>query len=776
MTRVFRRGTQVIVRAEGSLSISEIIANREAAIAAAGQAQSDRVQTGLDRIATGEDRGIATVQATMAVAARDAAVAAAGEAADSASTATTQAGIATTQAGIATTQAGIATTQAGNAASSASDAAASRDQTAILADAAGWASGTALPSLPDAEYPAGAYFLLRIGSGTQLYEVNPAADDWDFVQWVGEILFDDIASVKAWNPPSYPPAGTIIRERQFGYGWSVDSVVVVDPDLLTTGATNSVRLSALPDKDGSVHVFQFGVDTELTNNAPMIQRAWDRYSWVKHPNTGPMFITEPLYIRQSNLRLSGVAPQGGGLSGPSARIVKTTDTAGTGSNVFNGVTDSYAVNAVVIATHDDNSFRSNVCIEFLAFNAADFNVDYNLYAPRAALWTMDNVALNRGKTGWYTFSAWMQDWRSVRYHGFTITAAAAAAGVGAESGWTTQSRGFVWASDGSGGGAGPGNTFKNCWARNCHIAYDIFGMSYGEFQGCGADQISTTAWKIESSHIVMSGCAMENVYAGSWMFQVIGSNSLVLMNGFKTDGRMYGSSVGTTAMLRIQDGAKVVMDACRLQNFSTPASTFNMSIVGGSRLIAENTDFPTNGNGFISYGGGSSWVNTANGITQWRNATRTLSSENIPTGPALVLPGGADRQQIRRLNKSVVSAGSPIITLEQSATGSLFSNCWLDVDVRWWDTAYPDGLGLSKFTVLCRRRSGDRYDQNVTIYHEVRSGADLTGFPAFSIARSGDVWTVTMTPANGDLLVDMDILVSQRATSSAVTPMTVLAP
>jgi hypothetical protein len=573
---------------------------------------------------------------------------------------------------------------------------------------------------------------------------------------------DTVATLLADTTLSYAEvaAGDILRTRAEGFSYEVAPSSATDHHVATAGG---VKLYVLPAEDDSVSILQFGADTSLANNAPMIQMAWDNFRWVKHP-LGTFDTTEPLYIRQNNLRLSGVVSAGGGLgtAGRSARIRKTTDAVGTGSNTTRGgsVTDSYAVNAIVIATHPDGGYRSHVTIEFLTFEAENFDVELGIFAPRVAMWTMDNVAINRSRIGWRTFDAWLQDWRSVRYHGFTVSAAAAAAGVGAEQGWATGTVGFQWAPDGSGGGTGPGNTFKSCWARNCHRAWDITGMGYGHMQSCGADNLSFAAYKFESARVTLSGCAMENVYVGSWMIEVVGSNSYVVMDGFTSDGRMRGNPTPTTAMLRVGGGARLVMDGCRLEDFVTPEATFNLSIVGGSRLISNNSRFPTNGNTFLGYSGGATWVDTSNGVTEWRSAGATLSSNQILSG---VQPFGGSAAQIRRTNKAVAAAGGEVLSVElQGAASITRAHAYLDVEVRWWDLSYPNGMGVSKFTVLCYRYDGPNYRQSVAVYHEARAGADLTGFPAFAIARTGDTWSVTMTPANGDLTCDINVLASRR--------------
>jgi hypothetical protein len=557
-----------------------------------------------------------------------------------------------------------------------------------------------------------------------------------------------LADTRAW------PTGQILNTREEGFAYKVAASGATDQHVTTAGG---VKLYVLPSEDDSVSILQFGASTTLANNAPAIQKAWDNFNWVTHP-VGVFDITEPLYVRRDYLRLTGASSGGGGF-GSANLIRKTTTTVGTGSNTSRGgaVTDSYAVNAIVIATHPNDSYRFHITMEHMNFEAQNFDVELGIFAPRVAMWTLDNVSITRAQVGWRTFDGWLQDWRSVRYHGNTVSAAAAAAGVGTQSGWVSGSTGFQWAADGSGGGTGPGNTFKSCWARNCHLAWDITGMGYGQMQSCGADNISQRAYRFISTRVTLSGCAMENVFPDQWMIEVSGSNSHIVMDGFTTDPRMIGSSTGTTAMLRISDGAKVIMDGCRLENYSTPGTSFNLSIVGGSRLISENSQFPTNGNAFVSYADGTTWVDTTNGVTEWRSSAGTKSTNTFD-----VLPG-SNQAQVRSIGKAIGATATAIATVTISGTAAnTRASAYLDIHVGWLDTSFPNGGGLSRVSAVFSRYDGPGYQESATVYSEVRAGNSLTGFPTFSLSRVGDVWTVSMTPADGACTADITLSVSSR--------------
>ena len=186
-----------------------------------------------------------------------------------------------------------------DAAASEAQAGAFRDQTAILADAAGWKSGTSLPALPDAEYPTGAYFLLRVGPGTQLWEANTAADDWEFVQWVGEVKFDTVQDFAAYTGPPLPD-GTVVDTRVEKASYKVDSSL--DNSQLV-GAT--VKAKVLPGIPGGINVRAFGAkaDNQTDDRAAFLAafRAAGRIgSKVKVPK-GQYYFDGPLVLNDANL-------------------------------------------------------------------------------------------------------------------------------------------------------------------------------------------------------------------------------------------------------------------------------------------------------------------------------------------------------------------------------------------------------------------------------------------------------------------------------------------
>jgi hypothetical protein len=278
--------------------------------------------------------------------------------------------------------------------------------------------------------------------------------------------------------------------------------------------------------------------------------------------------------------------------------------------------------------------------------------------------------------------------------------------------------------------------------------------------GCGADSISEMPYSFSSSDLVLNGCGSELAYIPSGFAVMRFSNARIVMNAC-TGASHRAAASGTPYYLDINSGARVVINAGRLENWFTAGAGFNLRLSGRSNLVTTEALLPANGNPFIAYTGGSTWIDTKDGKTEWRSEGKTLSSDTF-----VRVAGGSPTQLVIN-NKTVADAGSNILTVTLAdGTGSSKANVFLDITVYWHDGTFANGLGISKLTLICNR-TGANYYQEASVYHETRAGNGLTGYPAFSVTRSGDVWTLAMTPANGTLSADFNITTSQRANDSS---------
>ena len=391
-------------------------------------------------------------------------------------------------------------------------------------------------------------------------------------------------------------------------------------EVLASGASewdretdSGVKLQALPDGRGAHSILQFGADTSKANNAPMLQKAIDR-NYVYHLTAprGEFEITEPIRFTRNLFKMSGPNSVGGGLGGASHAfsIRKTTST----EIDFNGT----MVNAAFVMGREDDGYISHITFEDMQIIADTGLVEYGIYVPKSTMQVFKAISIRGFRIGFFTNDSWLCNWQSVRINCNTVSAEAASAGISTEQGWTQETIGVLW--DGAGSGAGPGNSFTACWVRNAHVGWRIQGMGYAALNACGADQISRICYDLNSSILTLNGCGMENSYCDDSLIRVIGSQARITINNFKSDGRCRGNLTNAdSAQLRVSGSGKAFLTGCDFSNFREPNASANVVIRGGGHLVTVHTRLPSNGSPAISYSDGSTWVDTTNGVTEWRN-------------------------------------------------------------------------------------------------------------------------------------------------------------
>ena len=460
---------------------------------------------------------------------------------------------------------------------------------------------------------------------------------------VGTAIEDDGILTYTAGATNRVAEGDILWTQE-GFRFSVLDSGASDYDRATNGG---VKLLALPDGHGVFSVLQFGASVDKPNNAPMIQKALDR-SDVRSLSgpVGIFEITEPLWLSRSGLTISGPASVGGQMGGSESTFTIRKTTSTTASH------NGSDINAAFVIRRSDNGFLSHLTLENMAFSAPHSTVEYGIWAPNNAMHFYKNLSIDGFRIGYYTNDSWCSNWHSVLVTCRTITAEASAAGVNpsvGKQGWPDdqQTIAVVW--DGEGSGAGPVNSFTSCWVRNCHIGWFLKGMGYSAFNSCGADQISENAWYFEGRQVAMNGCGTENAYINPAIIRVVGSNAYLTINSFQSDTRMFANpnapSGSLDAGLRLDAGANVVMNGSRLRNFrirqqdgsgtvadAQPGETTARAVLlrGGASLVTHNSAFASNGSTASPYAGGSTWVETINGETRWKNA----NGQNVQGPPS----------------------------------------------------------------------------------------------------------------------------------------------
>jgi hypothetical protein len=475
-----------------------------------------------------------------------------------------------------------------------------------------------------------------------------------------------------------------------------------------------------------------GFNYATDNAAPYIQAAIDEVTPGEVRFANPEYrISSPIYMD------SGVNLVGKGAA--STRILKTTSTVGSGSNVSRGgtITDSYAQNAIIILRHPDNQYNEQSSIRGISLYANGWIVTYGIYAPRTSKLWLDDVYIYQCQTGFITYDSWLTTFNKV------IADSNSQKGIngGPTYGYAGTTVGIQWAPDGSGGGAGTSLSATDCWARDCDFGWYLWGLSYSSLNACAADNISDCAYWIQLSRISFNGCGHENVQIKT-KAAIYCDYSTLTFNSCD-NYLVYGAAAGSTAFIWVEGGA-VVFNGCAFRNLTNPGATSNILIQAGGKAINNNSGFPTNGNSFKGLGGGSQYI----------------GNDNIPPYIQSSEAGTLFRYQKGRIrdnevqeagSKAISSGGSVIATFTASLVGGVeYAACKFTVS--YFDGSFPTSVGIAEIAVAVYQEAGTTFRETLTTVFNNAAGNSVgpTVGPSFTISRVGAVWSVTMTPVYGD--------------------------
>jgi hypothetical protein len=484
-----------------------------------------------------------------------------------------------------------------------------------------------------------------------------------------------------------------------------------------------------------VSVKDFGADpTGVADSTAAIQAAINS-------NPAEVFFPEGTYRITSLLYIDGgIKLIGAGGVAQDSRIVKTTTTVGTGSNLSRGgtVTDSYAQNAILIFRHPDDGYTYNTTIKGISFESDGYIVEYGIYAPRVTHTILEDVLIFQCRIGFITYDGWFNNFTKVVSNANTQRAI----NGGPTYGWATLTYGFYWANDGSGGAAGTSLNADTCWARDCDYGWVFYGLKYSTLNGCGADNISNLSYYFTLAEVSMNGCATENVQIrglGALYFEY----SNITMNSCSSY-QVFGGTSGTTAFL-FADGGNIVLNSCKFENFAVPNTSFNVGVQNGAKVALINSTLPTNGNSFISYGSNSQ-------VVDFGTTPPSVKSSTANSLPRYVMGRVRDNQLQETTNKAIASGGTVIATFTAQAAATL-ETAVCRFTVSWYDASFPSASGISTFvTTVYVDTAGTNYDQNISPVTSSAAGntGGVVTAPTFAFSRVGPVWSLTMTPAHGD--------------------------
>jgi hypothetical protein len=455
-----------------------------------------------------------------------------------------------------------------------------------------------------------------------------------------------------------------------------------------------------------------------------IQKAIDEASSVFFPD-GTYLIDTPLTIESGDTLI--------GANSNRVIIKKSSATTGTGSNLARSgaVTDSYAVNALLIFKHADNSYTYGAVIKGIGLHSVGHVITYAIHATRTSQCHFEDVSTFQCRYGFYTFDSWLTTLVKCVFNANTIRFG------GNSYGWpnATPSYGVQWADDGTGAATGTSAAFIDCWARDCHFGWYLYGLQYSTMNSCASDNISFNAYRFHLCRMTINGSACENVQiAAKAAFDIEGG--FYVFNSCQAQA-LTGFSAGVTAALFIS-GGNVTFNNCQFDNFVSAGTSFNLVVQAGALVTNNGSSFPTNGNAFISYGSNSQWIDL--------NRTNPFIVSEATSSARRFWRGRVRGNQVQERIAKTIDAGGTVIATFTAGSSLNFGVC--EFTVSWFDISFPTGAGVSKFLVAVHKDAAS-YREAISTATSAYANNGGAGAPTYTLSRVGDVWSLTMTPQDG---------------------------
>jgi hypothetical protein len=501
-----------------------------------------------------------------------------------------------------------------------------------------------------------------------------------------------------------------------------------------TPTPGSVTRSVTSRLDETVSVKNFGaVGNGVADDTTAIQNALNSGARTVLIPKGTYKITAPLQMSPG----TSLIGEGGGQYDSGTVIQKATSTVGTGSNLFRAgtVTDSYAVNAMLIIMHADNTFAFNNRVECIRFESVGYVVEFGIYMPRTSATTLANVSVFQCKIGLYTRDSWACTFDQCNFFGNTIESGLATAMGISPFGWASGSKG-VWFHPDAGLGSGTSLCATNTIVRDCGIGWDVEGLNYSTLVACATDNISQCAYQFVTSVVNLTGCGMENVFCGTSAIRIIGGR--ISMSAFSTF-QIRNNPTGSNFYIRVSDNGDLNLIGCEFVALIGGSNTLNLGIgTDGTITHDAATLMPSGGNAFISYGGTSSKILLANPI-RIDDAIGTKYAKGRMQ----------DNLVLEKQNKAVVQAGTDIATFTVSNTfpSDFFA---AEITITCTDvTASPRYVSVAKYLLTISWIDAIGHDHDIAVVSSCVSGTGSPTVPVLSSTLASNVVTLTLTPGAG---------------------------
>lgn len=290
-----------------------------------------------------------------------------------------------------------------------------------------------------------------------------------------------------------------------------------------------------------------------------------------------------------NIKYGAIVPprvtlQGCGMD--SSGLVKTgNDIKTVPDRMWQGVPHSFSRDFIVAIDMDSDTAgdlsgtktRSTRIIGLSLLSTAPSPCDYGIYSAISNNVRLQDLYINKVKTGYRTSDSWLQSWSN-------MTIQEVDTGVKIESGGTTYN-------------------MNNIYVKGCTVAYDFTFPTYSTLTCCAADFVTGTAYKfVDCTGIVLNGCGCEETTG----IQIYAQGSRICINGFRGVNTRKGAEESF-----IVNSSVINLNDSYLPNY-VGGGNLKYTKLNGAVVNSSNSIFPDHTNNQVTWGSVQSIINIDN--------------------------------------------------------------------------------------------------------------------------------------------------------------------